>query len=206
MLAATSALGQVSTADPATTAPASYRINPGDKLNIRFFSNSDLNEIGILVRPDGMINPQLIGEVRASGRTVAELKSELEREYIEILLSPMITVSVVDLIQPRVFVGGQVGKPGGYELRDAKTLVQSIFLAGGFTRDARRTLVVHARPDGKGDWVIRTANVLKLIEGKAKANEKDVILRDGDYVFVPDSRISQFNKAVEAFRGVIPRF
>ncbi len=196
-------LGQNSTAD-ADHPAASYRINPGDKLNIKFFANSELNESGILVRPDGVINPQLIGEVKAAGRTVSELKAQLEKEYNEILLSPMITVSIVDLVQPRVFVGGQINKPGRYELREAKTLMQSIFLAGGFTRDARRTMVIHARPDGKGDWIITTADVMKLIEGKS--DKLDVSLRDGDYVFVPDSRISQFNKAVEAFRGLMPRF
>lgn len=187
----------------ADQAPAVYLINPGDKLSLRFFSNPELNELSMLVRPDGVINPQLIGEVRAAGLTVAELKALLEREYNEILLSPMITVSVVDLIQPRVYVAGQIQKPGRYELRDAGTLVQSIFLAGGFTESARRTMVIHARPDGKGDYVIRTANVLELIQGKS--DEKDVVLKDGDYIFVPDSRMSQFNKAVEAFRGLLPR-
>ncbi len=200
-LAASAVIGQSSPAD--VVPPTSYRINTGDKLNIKFFANEELNETGILVRPDGIITPQLIGEVRAAGRTVAELKALLEKEYVEILLSPMITVSVVDLVQPSVFVGGQINKPGRYELRDASTLMQSIFLAGGFTREARRTMVIHARPDGKGDWVIRKANVLELIEGKSA--DKDVALKDGDYVFVPDSRISQFNRAVEAFRGVIPR-
>lgn len=182
----------------------SYRISPGDKLSIKFFSNPELNEPAMLVRPDGVINPQLINEIRAAGRTVAELKSELEKAYNEILLSPMITVSIIDLNPPRIFVGGQVNKPGKYELREARTLAQAVFIAGGFTNDARRTMVVHARPNEKGDWDIRTANVLKLLEGKDP--NADVKLQDGDYVFVPDSRISQISKAVEAFRGFLPMF
>ncbi len=204
MLTTSGAFGQMAPAPTDDPAPQSYRINPGDKLNIRFFSNPELNETSMLVRPDGIINPQLINEVRAAGLTVAELKAKLERSYVEILLDPLITVSVVDFVQPRIFVGGQINKPGRYELRDAKTLVQSIFLAGGFTGSARRTMVIHARPDGKGDWVIKKADVLKLIEGKH--NEADIALRDGDFIFVPDSRISQFTKAVDAFRGLLPRF
>ncbi len=201
VFAAMGVVGQIASSGDVQSA---YRISAGDKLNIKFFANPELNETGILVRPDGIINPQLIGEVRAAGRTVSELKAELEKEYVEILLSPMITVSVVDLVQPRVFVGGQINKPGRYELRDARTLMQSIFLAGGFTRDAHRTMVIHARPDGKGDWIVTRSNVLKLIEGRS--DENDFTLHDGDYVFVPDSKISQFNKAVEAFRSVMPRF
>lgn len=193
-----------SAAGSAEEPPTSYRISPGDKLSIKFFSNPELNEPTMLVRPDGFINPQLINEVRAAGRTVAELKAELERYYNEILLSPMITVSVIDLNPPRIFVGGQVNKPGKYELREARTLAQAVFLAGGFTADARRTMVVHARPNAKGDWDIRTANVLKLLDGKDPG--ADVKLQDGDYIFVPDSRISQISKAVEAFRGFLPMF
>ena len=184
--------------------PPAYRISAGDKLSIRFFSNPELNETAMLVRPDGIINPQLISEVRAAGRTVAELKAELERAYNEILLSPLITVSVVDLVPARIFVGGQVSRAGKFELREARTVVQAVFMAGGFTEQARRTMVIHARPKADGDWDIQVVNVLKIIEGKS--SEKDIDLRDGDYVFVPNSRISQITKAIEAFRGFLPRF
>lgn len=184
--------------------PSLYRIQRGDKLSIKFYANPELNEIAMLVRPDGFINPQLINEVRAEGKTVAELKSELEKMYVEILLAPMITVSVIDFVTPRIFVGGQVNKPGRYELREAKTLVQSIFLAGGFTKEAHRTMVIRARPKGDGDWAIETANVMQILE--QKGNAKDLFLQDGDFVFVADSKLSQFNKVVESFRGALPRF
>lgn len=183
--------------------PVLYKIQPGDKLSLKFFSNPELNEVSIVVRPDGFINPQLINEIRAGGRTVSDLKAELEKEYNEVLLTPMITVSIIDFVAPHIFVGGQINKPGRYELRDAKTLVQAVFLAGGFTSDARRSMVIHARPDGKGDWVIRTANVMNILN--QKGTDRDLQLQDGDYVFVPDSKISQFNKAVQTFRGMLPR-
>lgn len=185
-------------------APALYRIQPGDKISLKFFSNPELNEPSIVVRPDGFISAQLINEVKAGGRTVAELKKELELQYNEILLTPMISVSVVDFVQPRIYVGGQINKPGRYDLREAKTVVQAVFLAGGFTRDARRSMVIHARPDGKGDWKIQTANVMNILN--QKGTDRDLMLQDGDYVFVPDSKISQITKAVEAFRGLLPRF
>lgn len=188
---------------PIQTVPL-YRIQPGDKLSLKFFSNPELNEASIVVRPDGFINPQLISEIRAGGRTVSELKAELEREYNEVLLTPMVTVSVIDFVTPRIFIGGQINKPGRYDLREAKTLVQAVFIAGGFTRDAGRTIVIHARPDGRGDWIIKSANVLNILN--QKGSDKDLQLQDGDYIFVPDSKISQFNRAVETFRGLLPRF
>lgn len=184
-------------------APESYRIRQGDKLSIKFFAHSELDEPGLIVRPDGFISPQIIDEIRAEGRTIAELKKNLQAAYEEILLQPIITVSVVDFVSPKIFVGGQIAKPGRYEIREAGTLVQAIFLAGGFTPDARRSMVLRARPDGKGDWQIETVNVMKILDPKVR--EKDLLLQDGDYIFVPDSKISQINKAVDTFRGFLPR-
>jgi polysaccharide biosynthesis/export protein len=187
------------------SAPASqaYRIQQGDTISIKLFSHPELNEPTLVVRPDGFVSPQIIEEVRAEGKTVTELKKELERAYVEILLDPIITVSVVAFVTPHIFVGGQIHKPGRYEMREAKTLVEAIFLAGGFTPDAHRRMVMHARPTGKGDWKIQSVDVLQILGKKGIAN--DIVLQDGDYVFVPDSKISRMTKAVEAFRGLLPR-
>jgi polysaccharide biosynthesis/export protein len=185
------------------SAPAAYRIRQGDKLSVKFFTNPDLNEPSITVRPDGYISLQLINEIKAEGMTAAELKSALQKEYDEILLDPLISVAIIEFVSPHVFVAGQVGKPGRYDLREAQTVMQAVFLAGGFTRDANKSSVVVARPDGKGDWIIRSANVSKMLNRKGQ--EKDVDLRDGDYVFVPESKLSQFNRIVESVRSVLPR-
>jgi len=62
--------------------------------------------------------------------------------------------------------------------------------------------VLHARPDASGEWQIQPINVSKVLSQKEA--QKDFYLRDGDYIFVPDSKISRFNKAVETFRGLLP--
>lgn len=185
-------------------ADTTYRIQKGDKLSVKFFSHPELNEPVVMVRPDGFISLQIIDDIRAEGKTAVELKSELEKSYNETLLNPLISVAVIEFVAPRVFIGGQVKTAGRYDLRDAKTVVQVIFLAGGFTEDANRKMVILARPDGKGDWQTQAVNVMKILD--KKSTEKDVDLRDGDYIFIPDSKISQFNKAVETFRGLLPRF
>ena len=182
--------------------PTGYRIRQGDKLSIKFLYQTELNEPSLVVRPDGFISLQLIGETKAEHLTVSELKSNLEKAFDEILINPVISVSLLEFVAPRVFIGGQVGKPGSYQLRDGQTLVQVIFLAGGFTRDANRTTVLYARPDTNGKWQIQSVNVSKVLSQKNAQTDFD--LRDGDYIFVPDSKISQFNKAVESFRGLLP--
>jgi polysaccharide export outer membrane protein len=188
----------------ATEIGGTYRIHQGDKLSIKFLYQPELNESSLAVRPDGFISLQMIDDLKVDGLTVAELKKRLEKAYEEILIKPAITVTVLEFVAPRVFIGGQVAQPGRYDLRDGQTLIQVIFLAGGFTRDANRKMVMHARPDGNGDWQFQSANVMEILNKKGK--EDDLTLQDGDYIFIPESKISQLNKAVEGFRGLLPKF
>jgi len=188
-----------------STLPATgYRIHQGDKLSVKFLYQPELNEVSLVVRPDGFISLQMIDDLHVEGLTVSELKKQLEKAYEEILLKPTITVTILEFFAPRIYIGGQVNKPGRYDLRDGQTLVQVIFLAGGFTSDANRKMIIHARPDDKGDWQIQSANVMKMLS--QKGDEKDLTLQDGDYIFIPESKISQLNKAVEGFRGLLPKF
>lgn len=173
-------------------------------MSVKFLYHPELNETALAVRPDGFVSLQMIDDVKAEGLTVAELKKRLEKAYEEILLRPVITVALLEFVAPRVYIGGQIGKPGRYDLREARTLIQAVFLAGGFTRDANRKMVIHARPDERNNWRYQSANVLKILGRKGE--EKDIELRDGDYIYVPDSKISQINKAVEGFRSLLPRF
>lgn len=195
--------GQVKAAEFAS-GQSEYRIKQGDKLSVKFFTNSELNEPSLSVRPDGYISLQIINDVKAEGLTTGELRKILEKAYSEVLLDPIISVALTDFVQPRIFIAGQINKPGRYELREAKTLMQAIFGAGGFTRDANRTMVILARPDGNGDWKIQQADAMALLD--PKKNERDLELRDGDYVYVPESKMAKFNRAVEIVRGLLPRF
>jgi protein involved in polysaccharide export with SLBB domain len=181
-----------------------YRIRQGDKLSVKFLYHPELTDAALIVRPDGFISLQLIDDIKAEGLTVTQLKKRLDKAYEEILLNPVITVTLVEYIPPRVFIGGQVNKPGRYDLRDAQTLIEVIFLAGGFTRDANKKMVLHARPNGSRDWRFQSANVMKILSQKGE--EKDIFLQDGDYIYIPDSKISRLNKAVEGFRGLLPGF
>ena len=185
-------------------APPSYRIRQGDKLSIKFLYHPELNEPSIVVPPDGFISIQLVDDLSVIGLTVTEVKKKLDDFYAEILIKPIITVTLLEFVPPRIYIGGQVNKPGRYDLRDGQTLVQVIFLAGGFTRDANKSLVIRARPNGQGDWQIQSANVTKILN--QKGIEKDLVLEDGDFIFIPESKIAKLNKAIEGFRGLLPRF
>jgi len=190
----------------AEPAPAenSYRIRKGDKLSIRFLYQPELNEPAAAVRPDGFITLQMIDDVKAEGLTTAELKAKIEQAYGETLLNPVVSVSVIEFVAPRIFVGGQVAKPGSYELRAGQTVLQAVILAGGFTHDAHRKMVLHARPIGERELKVTVIDITRLMTpGSA---EREALLQDGDYVYVPDSKISKLTRMIDAFRFAVPGF
>jgi polysaccharide export outer membrane protein len=180
----------------------SYRIRSGDKISVKFLYHAELNEAGVLVRPDGFITLPMIDEVFARGRTVAELKASIEKAYTESLLNPVVSINLVEFVAPHIYVGGQVARPGSYELRAGQTLMQAVILAGGYTRDANRKMVLHARPDSGGKLKMAAFNLEKMLSDSASMPE--VLLRDGDYVYVPDSKLSKVSRIIEVFRSVMP--
>ncbi len=181
-----------------------YRIRSGDKLSVKFLYHPELNEPSVVVRPDGFITLSIIDEVMAKGLTVAELKASVEKAYSESLLKPVVSINLIEYVAPRNYVGGQVTKPGRYELREGHTLMQGIILAGGFTREANRKMVLHARPVGESKLKITAFNAMQMLSDSQATQE--VLLEDGDYVFVPDSKLSKMSRVIETFRELIPSF
>jgi polysaccharide export outer membrane protein len=179
-----------------------YRIRSGDKLSIKFLYHAELDEPAVVVRPDGFITLSIIDEVSAKGLTVAELKAVIEKACSESLLNPVVSINLIEFVAPHIYVGGQVAKPGSYELRAGQTLMQAVILAGGFTREANRKMVLHARPAGEGKLKMTAYNMMQMLSDSATTQE--VLLWDGDYVFVQDSKLSKMSRVFEAFRAVIP--
>ncbi len=181
-----------------------YRIQIGDKLSVKFLHHPELTEPTLVVRPDGCISLQLIAEERVEGLTVAEVKTRLEQAYQEILLRPEITVMLLEFVPQRYFVSGQVNKPGSFELRAGNTLLQALTLAGGFAPQAHRTMVIHARPMGNKQLKITVIDVMKILKPTGASTEIELL--DGDYIFVPDSKLSKLSRVVEAFRFAVPGY
>jgi len=185
-----SAAGQNAAARPASAvAPAAaaapsadeYVIGPDDVLSISFWREKDLSA-DVTVRPDGKVTVPLLNDVMASGRTPEQLRDaiqQLARAYLE---DPTPTVVVKEIKSRRVFITGQVEKPGPYPLNDRLTVLQLIAVAGGLKEFA----------DGKSITVMRTVNgrVVALPFNyrdvvRRKHLDQNVELRPGDTVVVP---------------------
>ena len=173
-----------------------YLIAIGDVLDITFFKTSDLNQTRT-VGPDGELFLPLVGRVQVVGRSVGEITEELTRRYAKELVSPLITVGVREFSGMKIYVGGEVERPGYLPYRGGLTALQAIVSAGGFRRTARLKHVVLIRKGPDDRPVGSVINLKKLLE-KADFN-RDVSLAPSDILYIPRSKIANVNLFVEQY-------
>ena len=134
---------------PATGGEAAiYRLAAGDELKINVFDHPDISG-EYQVDAAGNISFPLIGQVRAAGLTVDELKGDLtQRLNRDYLVDPKLSVEVLNF-RP-IFVIGQVNAPGSYPYASGMTVRQAVALAGGYTRRASTSSMTIIRTNELG--------------------------------------------------------
>ena len=117
-----------------------YRLRQGDELTIQVVQQADLgtrngNDIMYTVRPDGYVSFPMVGPVKADGLTVDEFTAQLQQGLSRYIINPDITVNVTKLGGVRVYVFGEINKPGAYTLTKSSTVIDAIGAAGSFNWD-----------------------------------------------------------------------
>jgi protein involved in polysaccharide export with SLBB domain len=177
-----------------------YLINPGDQLDIKFFYNTDLNEL-VTVRSDSRISLQLAGEIIAAGQTPAQLTARLREKYAPVLVRPDITVIVKESSGHKVFVDGEVNKPG--VLVGSRTIRQCIAEAGGLKDTARIREILVIRQQKDVDPLIVAVNLETINNGTDFS--QDISLLPYDIVYVPRSPIANADLWVKQYiRELLP--
>lgn len=156
-------------------------LQPGDTLRLSFPAAPTL-DTSQQIRRDGMLNLAMVGEIRAAGRTPADLQAELRRTYAQHLLSGDVTLTVVS--SPfTVFVAGAVLRPGRISPERAITALEAVMEAGGFdgTRANSRAVVIVRTVENRTQHV--TLNLQAALEGR---QDEPFYLRAYDIVYVPE--------------------
>lgn len=175
-----------------------YRVAPGDVLNIDFGVTLDAKELqatDVLVRPDGMITLNPIGDVRAAGLTTAELDSLLMSRYVSVYREPRITVAIGKLAGNMVHVLGEVKAPGSYDVLPNATVLQAIARAGGTTSGASLGSVILLRRTGPNSMLARRVQLNRAL-AQGLANQ-DPYVRRFDIVYVPKTAIASIDDFVD---------
>jgi polysaccharide export outer membrane protein len=179
-----------------------YRVGPGDVIDVKLFYTPELDESQI-VRPDGKMTLQLIGDIQAQGKTSEELQRELVNRFSTQLINPQVAVFVRRVHDSRYWVAGEVKRPGPYQMLGHATIVEAIMDAGGGTRptaDLKNVLVVRQR-DGRHYGCL--VNVKEILQGKEGPSFN---LQARDIVFVPSTQITKVNDWIDQYvNKVLPQ-
>ena len=167
--------------------PEAYKLRPGDVLSItvlgydEFVPPANLNgPPGFLVRPDGLFSFPLIGEVSIQDQTIGSLTEMLRSRLSEYLLAPRVTVNLARLGATRVYVLGEVVRPGSYELEKAHNLLDAISTAGGPTKNGAKRNVYVVRQSKPGEF--QKVNLLAFLQKGDQS--QNVVLNEGDAVYM----------------------
>jgi polysaccharide export outer membrane protein len=161
--------------------PPGYTIGPDDRLKIAFWKNTELTA-DVVVRPDGRISLPLLNDIEAAGLTPEQLREKLLESARRFFEDATATVIVTEIRSRRVFISGNVEKPGPYPLNDTTTVLQLIATAGGLREFVSGKNIVVLR--GSGDSQRRYKfNYQDVIAGKNL--RQNLALQPGDTVIVP---------------------
>lgn len=173
-----------------------YLIQSGDKLDIKFFYNPELNE-SVTVRPDGNISLQLVDEIQTAGLTPSQLDAFLTQKYAYELKKPVLTVLVRSFSAQRVYVGGEINTPGLLTLTGNMTALQAVFSAGGFKDTAKPegAIIIRKGPDNR-PFPVRI-DLAKVYDPTNPGS--DFALQPYDIVYVPKTWIAEANKFMDQY-------
>jgi polysaccharide export outer membrane protein len=162
--------------------PPGYVIGPEDVLGILFWREKDLSA-DVIVRPDGMISLPLLNDVQAAGLTTDQLREKVMAEANKFVEDPNATIVVKQINSRKVFITGQVSKPGSYSLIGPMNVLQLIAMAGGLLEYAERSRISVMRTDERGNPVAYSFNYNWAIDRKNL--RQNIELKPGDTVLVP---------------------
>jgi polysaccharide export outer membrane protein len=170
------------TTEPAATpsVDADYRIGPQDVVRIDVWKEPDISRT-IPVRPDGKISVPLLNDVQASGLTAMQLAVSLRDGLSKYLNNPQVTVTVTEINSRRIYLTGEVTRPGALPLLPNMTVLQALS-SGGFTQFAKLKSIYVMRTEN-GKQVKHPFNYKEVVKGNLA--EQNILLQPGDVIVVP---------------------
>ena len=178
-----------------------YRLMAGDKLNIKFpYHHARDQELP--VRPDGMISLDVTGEILAEGLTPLELAEVIKERSARYLKGPEVVVIVTGIGDRRVYVGGEVNRPGFVVIQEGMTPLQAVMAVGGFKDTAQKTDVLYIARSSSGEYNASRVNLYDVV----KYGVPEVVrLAGNDIVYVPATRIANAGIFVKQYiRDILP--
>lgn len=182
----------------AALAQDNYRIKPGDVVRVEVLEDSTLNRDAIVL-PDGRISFPLAGSVKAGGRSVEEVRSEvISKLSPNFATEPTVFVSISQLAAPvassgggtrtnTIYILGEVANPGAHEVERGTTMLQALAQVGGFSQFAATKRIQLRRTDKSRKERIYNVNYKSILQGKTSIGT--TVMESGDVIIVPQRKL-----------------
>lgn len=172
--------GVPSTFAPATDVPVpmDYVIGPGDTVRVHLFGNKDAEYL-LVVNREGLINFPKIGPISVVGLNFETMRSEIALRLNEQMIGVHASITLGELRSIRVFVLGDVVRPGSYTVSGLSTMTNALFVSGG-VKEIGSLRRIELRRKG------HTVSTLDLYELLLRGDTRgDTLLKPNDVIFVP---------------------
>jgi polysaccharide export outer membrane protein len=154
-------------------------------------------QVQTLVTPSGHIQLPAVGSVFVQGLTLDEARQEIDARYDAVVPDIQVTLDLVQRARRYVYVVGEVGQPGRYELEAPTTAMQAIALAGGWNVGAnlRQVVVFRRGPDWR--LMATMVDLRGALYGRRPVPADDIWLNDSDIVLVPKTPVQVADELIE---------
>jgi polysaccharide biosynthesis/export protein len=170
-----------------------YRLAPSDVIALTFPLTPEFDQT-INIEPDGFASLAGVGGIRLAGLTTDESVAAIQTAYTNILHDPIVTIELKDFNKPYFIVGGEVGRPGKYDLRGETRATEAIAIAGGFNDASKHSQVLLFRKVNADWYEVKPLDLKRILQGH-DVNE-DPEMQPGDLLYVPQNTLSKVKKFI----------
>jgi polysaccharide export outer membrane protein len=188
-------------ADIAVPKISDATLGPGDELEIAVWRNPDLGG-RYVVGSNGEFFVPLIGAVQTDGVGVTVIREKIVESLRAYLKDPQVTLTVTNYHSRKVFVLGEVQRPGIFSLgNQSMSLVDAIALAGGLTLDGKGKQILRIPVEGRTTGEVEAFDIDKLFkQGDMTQNPR---LANGDIIYIPPTTIANVDRFFKHFRNIM---
>lgn len=165
----------------AATEEPGYVIGAEDMLDISVWKELEVSRT-VPVRPDGKISLPLLNDVQAVGLTPMQLQKTITDGLRQFISNPQVSVIVMQINSRRIYILGEVGRPGAFPMFPNMTVLQALSAAGGYTQFAKLSAIYVLRTEN-GQQKTYPFNYKVVIRGLSA--DQNILLKPGDTIVVP---------------------
>lgn len=176
-----------------------FILGVGDEVKVIVWKQDDLTRV-LRIDPSGKVFYPLVGEIDAAGLSSEELRRAITEGLSDYIDNPQVNVDIISFRSRKIYVLGEVNKPGILVIEDSINIMDALLHSGGPTRDAdqKKIILIRSHPD---QLELQAIDLKSLFDTGDKSQM--VALQENDIIYVPPSFVANVDRFCEHIAKVI---